>query len=146
MRALLQRVKSASVEVDGKCISEIRRGIVVFLGINQSDQASDSEQLYEKIIHLRIFDDEQGKMNLSVLEVGAEILVVSQFTLYGDCKKGRRPSFDEAMKPQGAKMLYEHFLRGLSSFGLKIKSGRFQEYMQIHLINDGPVTFMLESK
>lgn len=146
MKALLQRVKKASVEVEGKVVSKITQGMLIFLGIGRTDEKSDCERLYEKIVQLRIFNDDQGKMNLSSLEIGAEILVVSQFTLYGDCWKGRRPSFEEAMKPQEAKILYEHFLNGLSSFGLKIKSGCFQESMQIHLINDGPVTLMLESR
>ena len=146
MRVVLQRVKKASVEIDGGIISQIGRGILIFLGIGQLDETSDCEKLYEKIVNLRIFDDDFGKMNLSSLEVKADFLVVSQFTLYGDCRKGRRPSFDEAMKPQEARILYDHFLKGLSSFGLKAQSGHFQESMQIHLINDGPVTLLLDSK
>lgn len=146
MKALLQRVKEASVKIQGKEIAHIGNGILVFVGIGKSDQERDADYLSEKIVNLRIFDDDVGKMNLSGLEVGAEILVVSQFTLCGDCQKGRRPGFDEAMKPHEAKILYECFLKTVAGFGLNVKSGLFQEIMQVHLINDGPVTFLIESR
>lgn len=134
------------MEVEGLSITQIGRGMLIFLGMGKSDEKKDCQVLSEKIVHLRIFDDELGKMNLSSLEIKAEILVVSQFTLYGDCRKGRRPDFDEAMRPDQAKLLYEYFIERLSSFGLVVRRGRFQESMQVRLVNDGPATFILESK
>ena len=145
MKVLLQRVKEASVHVRDEEIARIEKGILIFLGVGRNDQVRDADYLSEKIVNLRIFDDQNGKMNQSALDVGAQILVVSQFTLYGDCQKGRRPGFDEAMKPGEAKVLYEYFLKKIGSYGLKVKSGLFQEMMQIRLLNDGPVTFLINS-
>lgn len=145
MRALIQRVTKASVEFQGQVIAEIGKGILLFLGIGIHDNEEDSKKLAEKIPVLRIFDDENGKMNLSLLDIKGELLIVSQFTLFGDCRKGRRPGFDEAMKPDLAKLLYEDFLSRVSTYGIAVKSGRFQEMMQVHLINDGPVTFILDT-
>jgi D-tyrosyl-tRNA(Tyr) deacylase len=145
MKALIQRVLKASVTVQGEVVSEIGRGLLVFLGIGRLDRNENSDYLCEKIVHLRIFDDLEGKMNLSALDVRGEVLLVSQFTLMGDCRKGRRPGFDGAMKPQEAKVLYNYFYEKLSSYGLGVREGRFQESMQVHLTNDGPVTLLLEN-
>ena len=146
MRILLQRVKEARVEVEGAVVASIGKGLLLFLGIGASDAEADCEYLYEKVTGLRVFDDDHGKMNLSSFDVQAELLVVSQFTLYGDCRKGRRPSFDSAMKPQEANRLYQCFLDGLSSYGLRVVSGQFQALMQVYLVNDGPVTILLDSR
>jgi len=146
MRALVQRVSEASVHVDKKTVSEIGTGLLVFLGIKETDTQKDAAFVSEKIVHLRIFDDEAGKLNCSSLDVGAEILVVSQFTLYGDCRKGRRPSYSKAMDPEKAKELYTEFLNYFNAYGLKIESGVFAEKMEVGLVNDGPVTLMIESK
>jgi len=146
MRAVLQRVAEASVQIDGREVGRIGRGILVLLGIGRDDLPADSSQLAEKIVHLRIFPDQHDKMNRSVLEVGGGILVVSQFTLWGDCRKGRRPSYADAAPPEQARPLYEHFIAQLKQFVVPVATGRFQEMMQVHLINDGPVTLMLDSK
>ncbi|MEO8129802.1 MAG: D-aminoacyl-tRNA deacylase [Bryobacteraceae bacterium] len=145
MRALIQRVTQASVEIAGATVGEINRGLLVLLGIEQSDSARDADYLVTKIIDLRIFDDEQGKMNLSVRDIGGQLLIVSQFTLYGDCRKGRRPSFDRAARPEAAKLLYEHFLTQAAASGLMVQSGVFQASMLVSLVNDGPVTLLCES-
>lgn len=146
MRAVVQRVKSAAVSVDEDPIASIGRGLVVFLGVGKGDDRGDVEYLVEKIPQLRIFQDEKEKFNLSLMDVGGEILVVSQFTLFGDCRKGRRPSFTEAADPENACKLYEHFLSGLRGKGLRVQAGRFQAMMMVSLVNEGPVTILLDSK
>jgi len=145
MKALIQRVLKASITVQGEPVSGIGHGLLIFLGIGRLDRNENSDYLCEKIVHLRIFDDTQGKMNLSVLDIQGEILLVSQFTLMGDCKKGRRPGFEDAMKPQEARILYDYFREKISSYGLRIQEGRFQENMQVSLTNDGPVTLLLKN-
>lgn len=146
MRAVIQRVAEASVQIDGREVGRIGRGILVLLGIGRDDLPEDAGQLAEKIVHLRIFPDRDDKMNHSVLEVGGGILVVSQFTLWGDCRKGRRPSYTDAASPEHARPLYEHFVEQLKQFAIPVATGRFQEMMRVHLINDGPVTLMLDSR
>src|SRR5690554_1040215 len=146
MRAVIQRVKKASVSVDGKIVGQIDAGLVVLLGITHSDTEKDAKYLAEKISNLRIFEDENNKLNLSVLDIGGHILSISQFTLYGDCRKGRRPSFTEAAEPKIAQNLYEQFNMYLEQLGVKVEKGIFQSYMQVELINDGPVTMLLDSK
>lgn len=144
MKALIQRVKKASVTIDDELYSSIGFGMLIFLGVEKEDEIENAQKLTEKLINLRIFEDEQGKMNQSILNVKGEILVVSQFTLAGDCKKGTRPSFDKAAPPDKANKLYEDFVKLISQYGLIVKTGKFQAMMDISLINDGPVTFMLE--
>ncbi len=146
MRAVVQRVKSATVSVDEGLIACIGKGLVVFLGVGKGDDGGDVEYLVGKIPHLRIFQDEQEKFNLSLMDVGGEILVVSQFTLFGDCRKGRRPSFTEAADPEYARNLYDHFVYKLREKGLPVKAGRFQVMMMVNLANDGPVTLLLDSE
>lgn len=146
MRVLIQRVKKGRVEIKNRVVGSVGQGLLVFLGIAKGDTESDCEYLFEKVINLRLFEDENRKMNKSVLENKGDILVVSQFTLYADCQKGRRPGFDQAMPPQEAHRLYQYFIDGISSYGLKVESGEFQATMQVHLVNDGPVTLLLESK
>ena len=145
MRAVIQRVKSASVSVDGKVVSEIHKGLLVFLGVAQEDTPADVDYMASKIANLRIFEDDEGRMNLSILDVGGEALVVSQFTLYGDCRKGRRPSFIHAARPEKADLLYQAFMDEISRLGVPVKAGIFQAMMDVELINDGPVTMMLDS-
>jgi len=145
MRAVIQRVKNARVEVSGRITGEIGKGLLIFLGVGDEDSEKDCEYLADKIANLRIFPDENDLMNLSSLDIGADMLVVSQFTLWGDCRKGRRPSFTKAARPERAKELYEFFIGVLKKTGLKIASGEFQEMMDVHLINDGPVTILLDS-
>lgn len=145
VKAVIQRVASASVDVDGATVAATKQGILVLLGVDKGDSESDATCLAEKIGHLRIFEDEGGKMNLSVLDIGGEILAVSQFTLSGNCTKGRRPSFDTAEEPNRAKLLYEFFIEEMKRLGLSVASGIFQADMRVNLINDGPVTFILES-
>ncbi len=144
MKALIQRVKSASVTIDNKLYSSINSGLLIFVGVEKSDENINAEKLSEKILKLRIFEDENEKMNYSVTDVNGEILVVSQFTLCGDCKKGTRPSFDNSAKPDKAVPIYEYFVKLLESSGLNVKTGKFQAHMDVMLINDGPVTFWLE--
>lgn len=144
MKALIQRVKKASVTIENELYSEIGSGLLVFLGVTKSDTTENGEKLAQKIVNLRVFEDENEKMNFSIKDVGGEILVVSQFTLCGDCKKGTRPSFDEAAHPDKAVELYEDFVKNLLSFGLSVKTGKFRAMMDVSLINDGPVTFMIE--
>ncbi len=144
MRVLLQRVRHASVSVEGRKISEIGQGLLILLGISPADGAEQVRFLADKIAHLRIFEDGQGKMNLSVLDVKGEAIVVSQFTLYADARKGRRPSFTEAAPPEVAAPLVERFVEALRSLGLPTQAGRFGEHMLIDLQNDGPVTIWLE--
>ena len=146
MRALVQRVKSATVSVDEDLIASIGRGLVVFLGVGKEDDTGDVEYLVGKIPHLRIFQDEEEKFNLSLMDVSGEILVVSQFTLFGDCRKGRRPSFTEAADPEYARKLYDHFVSRLRGEGLRVQAGSFQAMMMVSLVNEGPVTLLLDSK
>lgn len=146
MKAVIQRVKKASVTVDGIKISEIGSGILALLGVAGEDEEKDAGFLADKIVNLRIFEDENGKMNLSVKDVGGEMLVVSQFTLLGDCRKGRRPSFIEAARPEKANMLYEYFTEQVRTLGIRTQTGQFQAMMDVALINDGPVTLIVESR
>ena len=146
MRAVIQRVKSAQVCVDGRVSGKIGKGLLVLLGVGKGDGEDDLSFLTSKIPELRIFEDNAGKFNLSLKEVGGEILVVSQFTLFGDCRRGRRPSFTEAEEPSIAKHLYERFVSKLKEQGIPVQTGEFQAKMEVHLINDGPVTLLLDSK
>lgn len=145
MRAVIQRVSEATVAVDGQVVGAIGQGLVVLLGVTLTDTVQDVSYLAEKIANLRIFEDEDGKMNRSVQEVAGEILSISQFTLYGDCSKGRRPSFTEAAKPEVAQTLYDAFNKALAIYGLKVAKGQFQAHMMVSLVNDGPVTMILDS-
>lgn len=145
MRAVIQRVSTAKVEVDGKTVGQIGKGILLLLGVEIGDGERDADWLADKIGNLRIFEDHEGKMNLSVKEVAGELLAVSQFTLAGNCAKGRRPSFDSAAPPEEANRLYEYFVGKLRGLGLPVETGVFQAMMQVSLVNDGPVTFILES-
>jgi D-tyrosyl-tRNA(Tyr) deacylase len=145
MRVVLQRVKEAHVDVAGETVGSISNGLLILLGVATADSKQDVEYLADKIINLRIFPDDARRMNRSILEVGGGLLVVSQFTLYGDCKKGRRPSFDQAAQPEQARELYQYFIERLSSRNIIVQSGVFQAEMEVHLVNDGPVTFVLDS-
>ena len=144
MKALIQRVKKASVTIDGELYSEINAGLLVFLGVTKEDGKENSTKLAEKILKLRIFEDDNDKMNLSVEDIKGEILVVSQFTLCADCKKGTRPSFDSAAAPEKAVELYEDFVSQLRLAGTRVKTGKFRDMMEVSLINDGPVTIFAE--
>ena len=145
MRAVLQRVAKAHVDVAGVTVGAIERGLLILLGVARGDSRQAADYLADKIIHLRIFPDEEGRMNRSVLEMKGALLVVSQFTLYGDCRKGRRPSFDQAAPPEQARDLYEYFVSHLKSSNIVVETGVFQAEMEVHLVNDGPVTLILES-
>jgi D-tyrosyl-tRNA(Tyr) deacylase len=145
MRLVIQRVKEASVTVDDNVVGRIGPGMLVFLSVEQGDAEKDADYFVRKITELRIFEDEQGKMNLSAADKQAEFLVVSQFTLSGDCSKGRRPSFDKAAAPRDAEKLYNYFVEKLRSSGFKTETGRFRAMMDVALINEGPVTFVLDS-
>ena len=144
MKALIQRVKKASVTVDNKIVSSINQGLLVFLGVEKNDIETQANYLAKKIANLRIFEDQNQKMNLSVSDIQGEILVVSQFTLAGDTSRGNRPGFENAAKPDIANQLYLYFSKQLTEYGIIVKNGIFQADMQVELINDGPVTFMLE--
>ena len=146
MRAVIQRVSDARVLVDGRVISSISRGLLVLLGVAEDDSEADARYLADKTANLRIFEDDEGKMNLSVSDTNGEVLVVSQFTLYGDCRKGRRPSFAAAARPPKAEALYEAYVSALTDMGLQTKTGVFQAYMDVELTNDGPVTILLDSR
>ncbi|MBW1729908.1 MAG: D-tyrosyl-tRNA(Tyr) deacylase [Deltaproteobacteria bacterium] len=146
MRAVVQRVKTSRVEVDGDEVGRIGPGLLVLLGVAQGDEEKDANYLADKVANLRIFPDDAGQMNRSVLETGGAVLVVSQFTLLGDCRKGRRPSFARAARPEKAKELYESFVVYLRAKGLHVETGRFQEMMDVYLVNDGPVTILLDSE
>ena len=145
MRAVVQRVTRAQVSVDEQIVGRIERGLLVLLGVSREDSEKDADYLAEKIIGLRIFEDKGGKMNLEVASVAGAVLVVSQFTLYGDARRGKRPSFDAAAPPERARELYEYFVERIRASGLKCETGRFQEMMQVELVNDGPVTILLDS-
>ena len=145
MRAVVQRVSSARVEVAGKIAGSVGKGLLVLLGVAQGDTDRQAEWLAEKIAGLRIFEDEAGKMNLSLLEVGGAALIVSQFTLLADCRRGRRPSFTDVAPPEEADRLYQVFVAKLRSAGLPVETGVFQAHMDVHLVNDGPVTLILDA-
>lgn len=146
MRALIQRVSQANVKVDGEIRSEIGRGFLILLGVGQCDTPRQAEWLADKVANLRIFEDSEGKMNLSLLDVQGEALVVSQFTLFGDCRKGRRPSFTGAARPEQAVELYQHFVQRLAGMLPKVGTGVFQTHMEVSLTNDGPVTLWLDTE
>jgi len=146
MRAVVQRVSRASVKVNGEFIGQISEGLLVLLGVAQEDVESDADYLAAKIAGLRIFEDREGKMNRSVAEIGGAVLAVSQFTLFGDVRRGKRPSFDAAARPERAQALYDYFVACLRALGLPCETGRFQEMMEVELVNQGPVTILLDSK
>lgn len=146
MRAVVQRVAKAAVSVDGDVIGEIDKGLVVFLGITHDDCADDIGYLADKIVNLRIFEDDSGKMNLSLNDAGGALLVVSQFTLYGDCRKGRRPGFDQAARPDVAENMYNKFIDECVKRGIQVETGKFQANMRVEVDNDGPVTILLDSR
>ena len=147
MKALVQRVTEGSVTVDGQVIGAIGKGLVILFGAGRGDSEKDVDYLAEKCANLRIFEDEAGKMNLSLLDIGGEALVISQFTLYGDCRKGRRPGFSDAADPAEAEQFYEHFLTKIAQAGARnVQHGKFGADMKVKIFNDGPVTFMLESR
>ncbi len=145
MRAVVQRVKRAEVRVKGKVVGKIGRGMLVLVGIARQDSPQTGEKLADKIVHLRIFDDQEGRMNLDVREAGGAVLAVSEFTLYGDCRKGRRPSYMDAATPGEAQPLYQCFVESLQALGLKVESGEFRAMMDVELVNDGPVTLLVDS-
>ncbi|HTN75193.1 MAG TPA: D-aminoacyl-tRNA deacylase [Pirellulaceae bacterium] len=146
MRAVVQRVSQASVTVAGEVVGQIERGLLVLLGVATDDTAADARTLAEKIVQLRIFDDADGKMNLALIDIGGGLLAVSQFTLFGDCRKGRRPSFIAAAPPELAEQLYETFVSVARSQGVMVQTGRFRAQMDVALVNDGPVTLLLDSR
>ena len=145
MKTVIQRVKPARVEVDHKVVGQIGQGLLVLVGVGKTDTEDDVDYCARKVSELRIFEDDAGKMNRSALDIGAQILVVSQFTLYGNCQKGRRPSFDQAADPQLGEKLYESFVRKTRAMNLEVETGVFRAMMNVHLINDGPVTLIIES-
>jgi D-tyrosyl-tRNA(Tyr) deacylase len=146
VKALIQRVTSASVTIEGEVVGSIGRGLVVFVGVAEGDSSGDADYLVSKLTNLRIFADKEEKFNLSALDIKAELLLVSQFTLLADARKGRRPSFTEAAPPNQAEELFEYFVNETKRSGLKVQTGRFQQYMQVEIHNDGPVTIMLDSR
>ena len=146
MRAVVQRVTEARVEVAGEPVGEIGAGLLVLLGVARDDTRDDADYLADKTVNLRVFDDEEGKMNRSLSESGGAILVVSQFTLYGDVRRGRRPSYSDAAEPEKANQLYEYFVERVRSFGVKVETGIFQAMMKVSLTNDGPVTILVDSR
>jgi len=145
MRAVVQRVKRAEVRVEGQVVGRVGHGLLVLVGIEKHDTQEIGMALAEKIANLRLFDDEQGRMNRSLLETGGGVLCVPQFTLYGDCRKGRRPSYDRAAAPEVARPLYEAFVESLRAQGVEVQTGQFQAMMEVELVNDGPVTLLLDS-
>jgi D-aminoacyl-tRNA deacylase len=146
MRAVVQRVTSASVTVDGEIVGRIGRGFLVLLGVAHDDEQADVVYTAQKLVGLRVFEDDEGKMNRSIAEVGGAMLIVSQFTLYGDCRKGRRPSFIEAAPPEKADSLYRQVVAEVKGQGIVVETGRFQAQMQVELVNDGPVTLLIDSR
>jgi D-tyrosyl-tRNA(Tyr) deacylase len=146
MRLVLQRVTSASVNVQDRTVGSIGTGVLVFLGVSKLDTVSEADYLLEKLLGLRIFPDDAGKMNRSVAEAKGALLIVSQFTLYGDCRRGRRPSFDEAATPDQAKTLYDYFVECARRSSVPVETGVFQASMEVHIVNDGPVTFVIDSQ
>lgn len=145
MRAVIQRVSQAAVTVNQCRIGTIGHGLVVFLGIHRDDQQTDLDWLVDKTVHLRVFEDEERKMNLSLLDTGGAMLIISQFTLYGDCRGGRRPGYSQAARPEQAEPLYDSFIQRVQRYGVQTASGRFQATMSVDLVNDGPVTLLLDS-
>ena len=145
MRAVIQRVSRASVKVDGDTVGQIEKGLLVLLGVAQDDTESDADYLADKIVGMRVFEDADEKMNLAVTEVGGAILAVSQFTLYGDMRRGRRPSFDAAARPEQARRLYEYFVEKIRAAGVRCETGKFQAMMEVELVNEGPVTILIDS-
>lgn len=146
MRAVVQRVSRCSVRVQGEVVGQIGAGLLVLLGVSKTDNESAADYLVEKVLGLRIFEDEQGKMNLSLREAGGDLLVVSQFTLLGDVRRGKRPSFDAAATPDQAKQLYEYFVREIRAAGMRCETGQFQAMMDVELVNAGPVTILLDTE
>lgn len=146
MRAVIQRVSHAKVEVNQEVIGSVQKGLMVLFGVGREDDESDADYLVSKIVNLRIFEDEADKMNLSLLDIQGELLVVSQFTLYGDVRKGRRPGFDQAAPPARADELYQYFVEKAKEQGIAVATGQFQAHMEVSLLNDGPVTILLDSK
>ena len=146
MRAVVQRVSRAKVSVDGALAGEVGSGLLVLLGVSHKDTESDADYLVEKVLNLRIFEDAEGKMNASLLETGGEMLAVSQFTLYGDTRRGRRPSFISAARPEDANRLYEYFVSRARLSNIRVATGRFQAMMDVELVNDGPVTLIIDSE
>ncbi len=146
MRAVIQRVSRAQVKVNGQITGQIGRGLLVLLGVGSADDEQAARNLAEKIAHLRVFEDDEGKMNRSLLETRGAVLAVSQFTLYGDCRKGRRPSFDLAARPEQARSLYEKFVEFLQEQSVPVEQGVFQAMMEVELVNDGPVTLLLDTE
>ena len=146
MRAVVQRVLQSRVEIDGQMVGQIDKGLLVYLSVGKTDTVGDAQFMAEKLVNLRIFADKAGKMNRSLLDVGGSILLVSNFTLHGDCRKGRRPSFDAAAEPEVAQQLYEKLIELIAEQGVTVEKGTFGEHMQVSSINDGPVTFLLDSE
>jgi D-tyrosyl-tRNA(Tyr) deacylase len=146
MRACVQRVDHAAVAVDGETVGQIEHGLLVLLGVTHDDTSDDAGYLAEKVVELRIFPDDAGKMNRSLAEIGGAMLVVSQFTLYGDCRKGRRPSFIDAAAPEKGEQLYQEFVTAVRGRGVEVATGTFRAHMKVSLVNDGPVTMLLDSK
>ncbi|MCX7857971.1 MAG: D-aminoacyl-tRNA deacylase [Deltaproteobacteria bacterium] len=146
MRAVIQRVKEAHVEIQGEVKGKIGRGLLIFLGIGKEDTEKDVDWMVEKIVNLRIFERQEGRLDLSVLDVQGEVLIVSQFTLYGDCLRGRRPSFSEAMDKDSAKIFFDRFVEKIKEKISKVETGVFRAHMDVHLVNEGPVTLILDSK
>ena len=146
MRAVVQRVSQASVEVDGNITGKIDRGLLVYLGVEEGDNDEDLRYIVDKVANLRVFQDDQGKMNLSVMDIGGSVLIVSQFTLCGDCRRGRRPSFSKAAQLEEANRYYEKSIEALKELGMQVETGIFQADMKVQSINDGPVTILLDSK
>ena len=146
MRAVVQRVSSSKVTVDEEVVGNINNGLLVLLGVTHDDTSKDVDYMVDKVTNLRIFEDENDKMNLSLKDINGEVLAVSQFTLYGDCRRGRRPSFSDAARPEVANPLYEEFVKKISDLGINVSTGKFGAHMMVDLINDGPVTILLESR
>lgn len=146
MRAVVQRINEGKVVVAEETVGQIQKGLLVYLGVGPEDTSQDVKYMADKLVNLRIFEDENGKMNLSLLDVAGELLLVSQFTLYGDCRKGRRPNFTEAAKPEVAEALYQELAKECAALGVPVQQGVFQAHMLVHSINDGPVTILLDSK
>ena len=145
MRAVVQKVSSSKVTVDDEVVGQIKQGLLVLLGVTHEDTSKDVDYMVDKVINLRIFEDEEGKMNLSLKDIGGEVLAVSQFTLYGDARRGRRPSFSDAARPEVANPLYEEFVKKVRDLGINVGTGKFGAHMMVDLTNDGPVTILLES-
>jgi D-aminoacyl-tRNA deacylase len=146
LRLVVQRVTQASVRIQNETVGEIGPGLLIFLGVGRDDTEEDVNYLVEKVLHLRIFTDSQGRLNLSLTDIHGSLMIVSQFTLWGDCRKGRRPSFSHSAPPEKAEPLYRLFIQRATEAGLNVAAGRFQEMMEVHLINDGPVTLLLDSQ